>query len=122
MNKLVLVISTAAFALTGAWALAQSTDSSSQDKSARPTGKDAMQQQMDLQKNKPSRTVTEKEKQSPKYRPGGKDAMQSQMDMQKNKPSKAVKNEKTSPKVNASKMTPEERAEFRKDVVKESKP
>ena len=50
--------------------------------------------------------------------------MDSQMELQKNKPSKPVdKNAKaTGPRPVASKMTPEERAAFRKDVVKEAKP
>ena len=56
-------------------------------------------------------------------KPTGAEAMQSQMDMQKNKPSKPVdKNAKVAPRPDASKMTPEERAAYRKDVVKDAKP
>ena len=120
MKTLVTAISVLALAAGSTCALAQtSTDSSTQ-----PSGKDAMQQQMDLQKNKPSKTVTEADKAKPKNRPGGQAAMQSQMDLQKNKPSKPVdKNAKAAePRPNASKMTPEERAAYRKDVVKEAKP
>jgi hypothetical protein len=124
MKNLVMLISAAVLAMSGTWALAQSTDQAAQDaaKAARPTGKEAMDAQMNLQKNKPSKAVSDKDKQSPKYRPGGKDAMESQMTMQKNKPSKPVKNVNVPPKPDASKMTPEERAQFRKDVVKEAKP
>ena len=49
--------------------------------------------------------------------------MESQMNAQKNKPSPKVdKNAKAPPKPDASKMAPEERAAFRKDVVKDAKP
>ena len=124
MKNLVMLILAAVLAMSGTWALAQSTDQAAQDaaKAAKPTGKEAMDAQMNLQKNKPSKTVSEKEKQSPKYRPGGKEGMDAQMNMQKNKPSKAVKNANVAPKPDASKMTPEERAQYRKDVVKEAKP
>ena len=55
-------------------------------------------------------------------KPTGKETMDAHMNMQKNKPSKQVKNENVPPKPDASKMTPEERAQYRKDVVKEAKP
>ena len=125
MNKLVRIFPAIAFSLCGTWALAQSTTTPTPDASTttRPTGKEAMESQMNLQKNKPSKTLTEEEKKAAKARPGGQAAMQSQMDLQKNKPSKPVdKNAKAPPRPNASKMTPEERAEFRKDVVKDAKP
>jgi len=99
-------------------AAAQSTDPA-----AKPSGKDAMDSQMQLQKNKPSKTVTEADKAHPKTRPGGEAAMESQMNAQKNKPSPKVdKNAKAPPKPNASKMTQEERDAYRKDVVKDAKP
>jgi hypothetical protein len=95
----------------------------STDPAAKPTGKDAMDAQMQLQKNKPSKAVTEADKAHPKTRPGGEAAMESQMSAQKNKPSPKVdKNAKAPPKPDASKMTPEERAAYRKDVVKDAKP
>jgi hypothetical protein len=124
MKNLVMLVSAAVLAMSGTWALGQSTDQAAQDaaKATRPSGKETMDAQMNMQKNKPSKAVSDKDKQSPKYRPGGKDAMESQMSMQKNKPSKQVKNEKVAPRPDASKMTPEERAQFRKDVVKEAKP
>jgi len=125
VKRIVTLLSFAAFSLAAASALAQSTTppAPDADKAARPTGKDAMDAQMNLQKNKPSKTPTEAEKKIPKSRPGGEAAMSSQMEMQKNKPSKPVdKNAKAAPRPDASKMTPEERAEYRKDVVKESKP
>jgi hypothetical protein len=124
MKKLVTFISAAALATIATLAPAQSTDASAQDaaKPAKPTSKELMDSQMEMQKGKPSKTVTEKEKKMPKYRPTAKDSMESQMNMQKNKPSPAVKNKTYSEKVDASKMTPEERAKFRKDVEKEAKP
>jgi hypothetical protein len=128
MNKLVTLASAAALAIVSAFAVAQSTDSSTtQDaskatKPAKPNSKELMESQMNMQKGKPSKTVTQKEKQMPKYRPTAKDSMESQMNMQKGKPSPAVKNQTYADKPNASKMTPEERAEFRKDVVKDAKP
>jgi len=117
-------VSVAALAMLGNLAHAQSTDSSAQDasKAAKPSGKELMDSQMNMQKGKPSKAVTEKEKQTPKYRPTAKDSMDAQMNMQKNKPSPPVKNKTYADKPHARKMTPEERAEFRKDVVKESKP
>jgi hypothetical protein len=105
-------------ACAGSLAAAQSTDPAT-----KPTGKEAMDAQMQLQKNKPSKTVTEAEKAHPKTRPGGQAGMESQMNLQKNKPSPKVdKNAKAPPKPDASKMTPEERAAYRKDVVKDAKP
>jgi hypothetical protein len=106
--------------LTGAGSLATAQ---STDPAAKPAGKDAMDAQMQLQKNKPSKTTTEAEKAHPKARPGGQAAMESQMNAQKNKPSPKVdKNAKAPPRPDASKMTPEERAAYRKDVVKDAKP
>jgi hypothetical protein len=54
----------------------------------------------------------------------GKGAFESEMNLQKNKPSPKVdKNAKASaPMKSISKMTPEERAQLRADVVKEAKP
>jgi len=113
MNKLLTGLTAVAFALGAATAMAQATaPATDADKAARPSGKEAMESQMNLQKNKPSKTVTEAEKKTAKNRPGGEAAMQSQMELQKNKPSKPVdKNAKAAPRPNASKMTPEERAD-----------
>jgi hypothetical protein len=123
MKKLVTLLIAAAFAAAGGLALAQSTDTPKSDADkAKMTGKDAMESQMNLQKNKPSRTPTEAEKAMPKNKPTGKEAMQSQMDLQKNKPAKKVKNENVPPPPNVSKMTPEERAKLRKEVVEGAKP
>ena len=106
----------------GTLATAQSTAQST-DPAAKPTGKDAMYSQMQLQKNKPSKTVTDAEKAHPKTRPGGQAGMESQMNAQKNKPSPQVdKTAKAPPKPDARTMTPEERAAYRKDVVKDAKP
>jgi len=120
MKTLVTMMTAAALVLGASATLAQSTDKSTTDP-AKPTGKEAMESQMQLQKNKPSKPV---DKTTPKHKPSSEAAMQSQMELQKNKPSKPVdKNAKAAgPKPDASKMTPEERAAFRKDVVKESKP
>jgi len=119
MKTLVTTITAAVFVLGTAVAVAQSTAPSTDPQ--KPTGKEAMDSQMELQKNKPSKPVN---KNTPKYKPSSQAAMQSQMDLQKNKPSKAVdKNAKAAgPRPDASKMTPEERAAYRKDVVKEAKP
>ena len=123
MNKIQAVIATALFALSTGAALAQSTDTGKSDADkAKMTGKDAMESQMNLQKNKPSRTPTAEEKAMAKNKPTGKEAMQSQMELQKNKPSKKVKNTNVPPKPDASKMTPEERAKYREEVVKGAKP
>jgi hypothetical protein len=120
MKTLLGIVTAAALALGAAGALAQSKDASTTD-AQRPTSKEAMDAQMELQKNKPSKPV---DKSKPKHRPGGQAGMESQMNLQANKPSKPVdKNAKAAePRPNASKMTPEERAAFRKDVVKEAKP
>jgi len=127
MKRLLAIVTATALSLGISGALAQSTDTAKTDADkavTKPTGKEAMQQQMDLQKNKPSKAVSEKEKASPKYRPGGQAGMESQMELQKNKPSKKVKNDtaKIEPKPDASKMTPEERAKYREEVVKGAKP
>lgn len=63
------------------------------------------------------------DKSTAKNRPGGTAGMQSQMDVQQFKGSKPVdKTAKAPPRPNASKMTPEERAKYREETVKESKP
>jgi hypothetical protein len=109
--------------LAGASALATAQSTPPADPATKPTGKDAMDSQMQLQKNKPSKTVSEADKAHPKSRPGGQAAMESQMSQQRNKPSPKVdKNAKAPPRPDASKMTPEERAAYRKDVVKDAKP
>jgi hypothetical protein len=120
MRTIVSTLVAAALTIGASAALAQSKDEAKSDPQ-RPTAKEAMESQMELQKNKPSKPV---DKTTPKHRPGGHAGMQSQMDLQKNKPSKSVdKNAKAAePRPDASKMTPEERAAFRKDVVKEAKP
>jgi hypothetical protein len=116
----------AVLAVYATGALAQSTDATTPDatKATRPTAKESMDAQMNLQKNKPSKTPTTAEKSSPKYRPGGKEGMDAQMNLQKNKPSKAVdKNAKAqAPMKDVREMTPEEKAQVRKDVVKDAKP
>ena len=126
MKRYIPLFAAAALAAGSTLAIAQSTqpaDAAKTDATTRPTSKEAMQSQMDLQKNKPSKKMTDAEKAAAKSRPTSQDAMQSQMDLQKNKPSKPVdKNAKAAPRPNASKMTPEERAAFRKDVVKDAKP
>ena len=125
MKNLVTFLCATVLAVAGSSTLAQTANTAPPDTSnaTKPTGKEAMDAQMNLQKNKPSKTPTEAEKKTAKSRPGGQAGMQSQMDMQKNKPSKPVDpNAKAPPRPDASKMTPEERAAFRKDVVKESKP
>ena len=107
-------------ALAGASTLAAAQ---SADPATKPTGQEAMDAQMQLQKNKPSKATTDAERAHPKTRPGGQAGMESQMNLQKNKPSPKVdKNAKAPPKPDASKMTPEERAAYRKDVVKDAKP
>lgn len=120
MKTLLSIVTAVAFTVVGNQAIAQSSGTTAPD-AQRPTGKEAMEAQMELQKNKPSKKV---DKTAPKYRPGGEAAMQAQMDLQKNKPSKKV--DKTAkaagPRPNASKMTQEERDAFRKDVVKDAKP
>ena len=122
MKHLTTLLAAAALAASGL-AMAQSTGSSAPDTAIRPTAKEAMQAEMDLQKNKPSKTVTEQQKQLPTYRPAAKDAMQAEMDLQKNKPSKPVdKNAKVPPPPNISKMTLEEKEALRKEVSKEAKP
>jgi len=125
MKSIVSLAGSVALACAASWALAQSTTDPAQDaaKATKPTGQEAMESQMQLQKNKPSKTMTDADKAKAKHRPGGAAGMQSQMDLQKNKPSKPVdKTVKVAPRPDASKMTPEERAAYRKDVVKESKP
>lgn len=123
MKKLVASIAAVAFALATGLALAQSTDTPKPDADkAKMTGKDAMESQMNMQKNKPSRTPTAEEKAMKKNLPGGKAGMESEMELQKNKPSKPVKNTKVPEKIDASKMTPEERAKYREEVVKGAKP
>ena len=123
MKKLVTSLAAISFVLAGGLALAQSTDTPKSDADkAKMTGKDAMESQMNLQKNKPSRTPTAEEKAMAKNKPTSKEAMQSQMELQKNKPSKKVKNQNVPPKPDASKMTPEERAKYREEVVKGAKP
>ena len=125
MKTLVTFLCATVLAVAGTSTLAQTADTTTPDasKAARPTGKEAMDAQMNMQKNKPSKAVTEADKKTPKSRPGGQAGMQSQMDMQKNKPSKPVDpNAKAPARPDASKMTPEERAAFRKDVVKDAKP
>lgn len=122
MNKLHTLLCGIVLAGAGTLTMAQST-AQSPDPAAKPTGKDAMDAQMQLQKNKPSKTVTDAEKAHPKTRPGGQAAMESQMNVQKNKPSPQVdKTAKAPPRPDARKMTPEERAAYRKDVVKDAKP
>ena len=125
MKNLATFLCAAVLAVAGSSTLAQTADTTPADasKATRPTGKEAMDAQMNLQKNKPSKTVTEADKKVAKSRPGGQAGMQSQMDLQKNKPSKPVDpHAKAPPRPDASKMTPEERAAFRKDVVKDAKP
>ena len=124
MKKLMTILAAAAIATSG-MALAQSTDSSAQDtgKPNRPSAREAMEAEMQLQRNKPSKTVTEQDKEIPKYRPSSKDTMQAQMDLQKNKPSRPVDTSaKAPPRPNVSKMTTAEREELRKEVSKEAKP
>jgi hypothetical protein len=124
MKKLTTILTAVAIATSG-MALAQSTNSSVQDtaRANQPSAKQAMEAEMELQKNKPSKTVTEQEKQMPKYRPSSKDTMQAQMDLQRNKPSRPVdKNAKAPPRPNVSKMTLEEKEALRKEVSKEAKP
>jgi hypothetical protein len=120
MKTLICIFTAAWFALGASASFAQSNDASSAA-TQRPTGKEAMDSQMQLQKNKPSKAV---DKSTPKSRPSAETTMQSQMDLQKNKPSKNVdKNAKAAgPRPDARTMTTEERAAFRKDVVKEAKP
>ena len=82
-----------------------------------------MDSQMQMQKNKPSKPVSDADKATPKHRPGGKAGMDSMHANQQFKGSKPVdKNAKAPPRPDASKMTPEERAAYRKDVVKDAKP
>lgn len=124
MKCLWTLLAAAAIAVSGL-AMAQSTGSPAPDpaKATRPTAKEAMQAEMDLQKNKPSKAVSEQEKQLPAYRPAPRDAMQAEMDLQKNKPSKPVdKNAKAAPRPNISKMTLEEKEALRKEVSKEARP
>jgi hypothetical protein len=120
MKTLLCIVTATALALGAPGTLAQSKDAATTD-AQRPTAKEAMDAQMELQKNKPSKPV---DKSAAKHRPGGKAGMESQMTLQANKPSKPVdKNAKAAePRPNASKMTPEERAAFRKEVVKDAKP
>ena len=120
MKTLLSIVTVVAFAVVASQATAQSSSTNTADPQ-RPTAKESMDAQMELQKNKPSKKV---DKSAPKYRPSSEAAMQSQMDLQKNKPSKKV--DKTAaaagPRPNASKMTQDERDAYRKDVVKDAKP
>ena len=136
MKTIVAVLSALTLSVAGTYALAQTTPSDTtstpstakQDAKAKKKAEYAQKQKSMEEASKSSASghtaPTAEQKAAAKNRPPAAGAMQQQMDLQANKPSPKVDKaaKAAGPRPNASKMTQQERDEYRKDVVKEAKP
>jgi hypothetical protein len=131
MKNLFITFVAATFSLSALGVLAQSTDAAKADAAKAEKAKKAEdfaakeKAMQDASRSSASGTgATPPPAEAKKLKMSGKDAMESEMTLQKFKGSKPVdKNAKAqAPMKSISKMTPEERAELRKEVVKEAKP
>jgi hypothetical protein len=131
VKKLAVMIVMAAFSIGTFGAFAQSSDAvkpdaTKSDKAKKAEAFAAKEKAMqDASRSSASGTsATPPTSEAKRLKMSGKDAMDSEMTLQKFKGSKPVdKNAQAqAPIKSLSKMTPEERAELRKEVVKEAKP